>query len=1404
MPHDDDPNGGGSTDTHDALLVQDPPPSPSPKKVDEVGVVSAVDQQLQEEVSDFRSGDPKDHGSPAESSRGPSFSTTADHTSETGSVQSMPAVRISESPTPLASDHPSPAPSPAASVISHRPPPSPARSQTLQEQANSSQTQLQRRARHRSVMLEGRSANRLSGFFNNLMNRRDTLVPNARDAVPEVPSSHPPSRNQSAPPSEPVSRPTSPSPPPRPATPPPPSLPAPTLTELGLSLSTVTSDLSPSHFSAPPTSGAFLAPHYLLLCHAQGLDVLPLSSPPAPQPYALVRRVSFKNVVVMEQRGVLVAIAGRRDGVRVYALEEVKKAIEWRIEVEIKRERDRLRRENVKKSATVRSIDAIDLRELSEKPPRNFLSTPPPGETDTRRPNILRKSSHGSIPVPVPTNVPPQLPLIPRPPVARPRQKPRSSSVQLPPTPPIAARHPSEDPPPYVQEEPASSQASLLRPQPSAVSLRARTRGNSITNVLAGRPRSTSREPQSKVDWAESSEDEAIDIVAAGASGSQALDERTSATLSASRASAGLPPVLAQPPVVHTRHRSGTLRRNRPSNLDLSLALPAASMQPPPSPAPTLLSLRQALAQSASLDGDREGGEEPTDPALGEDDEGDETDGRISLAQALLESRLPELPPLGTTRPQEPILLATTNDRVESPPGSPVGNWNGRNTQGTTDTSPSTSRRRRRRWSVLNINSNEGDSPQADAQQIPNPPLTAPATERSPHRFTRSHSFRSNRSQPASISTTPDPPSSAYPPSLSSQRTTTPVTNLARSATRYFPRIISNAFHGRRSEERAALPAHASDSETTKPSVQSSNQAPPPKLEYVKLPGTKNALMIKAVETAKKSFLAILCGDNGEKVELFAGTYRTALGLSRTFILPDSPRSLELQLQGDDLVEVFLVFAQNVFGLEPATVRVREVRIGRAERRAARRRARENNRTGTGENAAAPQEGEPPEEDVANVNVTVGVSVAVESTPATSGAATVRPASPTLVASEHPNAPTERPATPVDSAQTASTSQLDDLPSVTSANAGPYTTFQQLSFAPKFPLASIADDYIIPPTYPSFIEYRKEYEHDEATNSNDGNDTNNEPPPADFSPPGLPVPIPTKPPQWYYRDPKGVVHGPWKSSLMQAWYKQGLLPPDLPIRREEDEEFTLLKELRLQSVDPAQPFSFPPTPPPPPPVPPPPAEKPLLSPISLLAQPRHFGPPALFFSSRGGHSTTVVDSRGRSVLKGKFVWTNDDDSEDSKVTSKMGDIKRLEAFDVQDRSVLVALRQGGLEAVDLCDALLRPADESRTVLPHYSPPLSTTNRRPPFVWKIGTPIAASPTPFSALTSQRPKTGFGHLSGRKSSVSSGKTVVGRSDVHTVPGDLEPTDEVFFVGRKEDEIYFCERNAGSFRILRLAPQ
>jgi len=53
----------------------------------------------------------------------------------------------------------------------------------------------------------------------------------------------------------------------------------------------------------------------------------------------------------MEQRGVLVAIAGRRDGVRVYALDEIRRAIDWRIDTEVRREKDKTRREEARKIA---------------------------------------------------------------------------------------------------------------------------------------------------------------------------------------------------------------------------------------------------------------------------------------------------------------------------------------------------------------------------------------------------------------------------------------------------------------------------------------------------------------------------------------------------------------------------------------------------------------------------------------------------------------------------------------------------------------------------------------------------------------------------------------------------------------------------------------------------------------------------------------------------------------------------------------------------------------------------------------------------------------------------------------------------------------------------------------------
>ena len=231
---------------------------------------------------------------------------------------------------------------------------------------------------------------------------------------------------------------------------------------------------------------------------------------------------------------------------------------------------------------------------------------------------------------------------------------------------------------------------------------------------------------------------------------------------------------------------------------------------------------------------------------------------------------------------------------------------------------------------------------------------------------------------------------------------------------------------------------------------------------------------------------------------------------------------------------------------------------------------------------------------------------------------------------------------------------------------------------------------------------------------------------------------------------------------------------------------------------------------PPPPVPAPtqmmpPVDpsKPLLPPMSLLSQPRHFGPPALFFSSRGGHSTTIVDARGRSVLKGRFIWSADDDDETYGQAGavKLGDVKRLEAFDVKDRAVLVAMRQGGLEAVEFGDALLAPADHSRTLLPHFHPPTGSVNRRGPFVWRIGTPTSSS-SGSPPLPSVLPKTPH-RFHGKKQSTVLSKSP-GRNDFSSAEQDADHhRDEVLFLGRKDDEVYLCERRSGMFRILRISP-
>jgi len=356
----------------------------------------------------------------------------------------------------------------------------------------------------------------------------------------------------------------------------------------------------------------------------------------------------------------------------------------------------------------------------------------------------------------------------------------------------------------------------------------------------------------------------------------------------------------------------------------------------------------------------------------------------------------------------------------------------------------------------------------------------------------------------------------------------------------------------------------------------------------------------------------------------------------------------------------------------------------------------------------------------------------------------------------------------------------------TLTNTEPYTTFQQLAFAPQFPLVTIADECVIPPSYPSVLKHQKEFETIQSDTC---------PPYQPFTPPGLPVPATTPPSKWYYKDPKGILQGPWKASLMQSWFQDGLLPLDLPVRREDDTEFTLLKDLRQLSLDPTRPFHPNPSHTTPQELSqqalrPHPAES-LLPPVSLLAQLRQYGPPALFFTSRGGHSTSIVDVRGKPVLKGRFMWTPDASGE-RHVYAPLGDVKRLELFDVKDKAVIVALRQTGLEITYVADGLHQQEDTNN------SDPLqfNQQSRRRHFIHRVGTELVdetQTQRPSTATSTTSPKNSISYFYQTKS-----------ERLHFSMEELWSEDELLFLGRNDDTIYLCEKCRGHFRFLCLRPR
>ncbi|GAA6058745.1 hypothetical protein JCM10212_003433 [Sporobolomyces blumeae] len=374
------------------------------------------------------------------------------------------------------------------------------------------------------------------------------------------------------------------------------------------------------------------------------------------------------------------------------------------------------------------------------------------------------------------------------------------------------------------------------------------------------------------------------------------------------------------------------------------------------------------------------------------------------------------------------------------------------------------------------------------------------------------------------------------------------------------------------------------------PTIPQSSQVPPDThsahqtsaLEYVKLARTRGARSFKAVETKKRTYLAVLCGEEGERIELFTGSRNISLSLNRTFVLPETPRAIDFQLQGDDLVDIYLIYPESIFALEPATVRVREVGVGRSERRARRERERAAQAgEGVGSNASATPEDEPP--------LTAGVNSSMhpadherpddDGRPAT-GARSIgienniridevqRTPSPNPVASPTPSPddlatpPYSRPtamlsSTATETADAATHRTVSSVQAQAKKPAAPYTTFSQLPFVPPVPSSVLSSAWTIPPLYTDVVA----------------------------------------------RSPS---------------------PPSTMLS--DNPSFTVSGD-----VDPSAATSATPAPS---------ADLPLLSPVSLLGGPalRGNGPPGLFFVSRGNTLTGIVTSDGKSVIKRPVIW----------------------------------------------------------------------------------------------------------------------------------------------------------------------
>jgi hypothetical protein len=130
------------------------------------------------------------------------------------------------------------------------------------------------------------------------------------------------------------------------------------------------------------------------------------------------------------------------------------------------------------------------------------------------------------------------------------------------------------------------------------------------------------------------------------------------------------------------------------------------------------------------------------------------------------------------------------------------------------------------------------------------------------------------------------------------------------------------------------------------------------------------------------------------------------------------------------------------------------------------------------------------------------------------------------------------------------------------------------------------------------------------------------------------------------------------------------------------------------------------------------------------------------------------------------------------------------------------MRQGGFEAVELSDALLRPADGSRDVIPHYTAAPTQMNRRKIFTWRNGSPVSSTCSATTTVTTLL-RTSSRYSMPSKKSGTPGKSPARPEFGHGDTENDNARNEIMFLGRQDDNVYICERNGEAFRVLRLSP-